>query len=158
MPVIKPTGSRGPGVSAKAKGPMRLLRSGSASDILPDLGQLGCWFIRNVLQLSGALIPIPAVVAIAFNLMQNRVNPGSGRVRLVLLHHFMGSISDLKRAPAFRRADSNTGCCRDRLQSYAEPRESRQRSCPSRIAAPLHGQHSRSEEHTSELQSLRHLV
>jgi hypothetical protein len=45
-----------------------------------------------VLQLTGAAIPIPAVVVITFNLMQDGVNPGSSRVRILLLHYFMGGI------------------------------------------------------------------
>jgi hypothetical protein len=61
-------------------------------DRFPDLCQLRHGFIRNMLRLLGASIPITAVVEIAFNLMQDGVNPGRGRVRLVRLHDFMGGI------------------------------------------------------------------
>jgi hypothetical protein len=45
-----------------------------------------------VLQLPSAAIPIPAVVLVAFNLAQDRVDSGSGRVRLVFMHDLMGGM------------------------------------------------------------------
>ena len=45
-----------------------------------------------MLQLPSAAIPIPGVAVIALNLVQDSVNPSSGRVGLVFLHHFMGGI------------------------------------------------------------------
>ena len=42
--------------------------------------------------LVGAAIPIPAIVPIAFDLMQDGVYPRSDHVRFVLLHQLMGGI------------------------------------------------------------------
>jgi hypothetical protein len=42
-------------------------------------------------QFPGASIPIPAVVLVAFNLVQDGVNPGSGGIGIELLDHFVCS-------------------------------------------------------------------
>jgi hypothetical protein len=45
-----------------------------------------------VRHLAGSAIPVPAVVKVAFNLVQDGVNPGSSRICVVLLHGLMSSI------------------------------------------------------------------
>ncbi len=62
------------------------------ADHIPDHCQLRRWFIGKVLHLPGATIPIPAVVLIPFNLVQDGVKPGGSSIRLVLLHDLMGGI------------------------------------------------------------------
>jgi hypothetical protein len=48
--------------------------------LIPDLRQLLVRFVRKVLELCGPAIPILAVVLVAFNLVQDGVNPGQARV------------------------------------------------------------------------------
>jgi hypothetical protein len=45
-----------------------------------------------MLQSAGSAIPIPGIAVIAFNLVEDSVNPGGGGVGLVLLHDLMGRI------------------------------------------------------------------
>jgi hypothetical protein len=52
--------------------------------LFPDFCQFRLWFVRKVLQLSSSPIPILAVVLIPFNLVQDGVDPTSGRVFVLL--------------------------------------------------------------------------
>jgi hypothetical protein len=61
-------------------------------DLIPDLSQFRRSFVGKVLQRPGAAVPIPAVVLVAFNLVQDGVGPGSHYVRFLLLHDLMGGI------------------------------------------------------------------
>jgi hypothetical protein len=79
------------GRALRLRGIHQGFRSLPISNPFPDLRQLPLCLVRKVLQFPSSFIPIPAVVLVAFNLVQDGVNPASSRV-LTLLHDFMGGI------------------------------------------------------------------
>ena len=76
----------------------RLHRLFPTGNLFPDLCQLRLRFVRNALQLSGATIPISAIVVIAFNLVQDGVSSYCCTISWAAFHS-----PDRARSMAWRR-------------------------------------------------------
>jgi len=72
--------------------PFLLIRRSLAGGPGLDGAQLGRRLLVNAFHLAGAAIPVPAVVEIALDLVQHRMNPGRSRIVLVLLDNPMRPI------------------------------------------------------------------
>ncbi len=59
---------------------IRRLRLYPSRKLFPDPCQPYLWLVRNALWFPSTVMPIPAVVLVAFNLVQDGVNPASGLI------------------------------------------------------------------------------